>query len=346
MGKMDRRGALIRSKLMTIKLLSAFMFGVLMLGSSCNSGEAKTDPSPTAARVSVPPFNSDSAYVYIEKQLSFGYRVPGTEAHRQCGDWLSDKLSSFGFQVKKQSFRARFGGRDDVTSFNIIGQLNPEHPRRILLGAHWDTRDQAEKDNDPNRRNDPIPGADDGASGVGVILEIARTIEQNPIDMGVDIVFFDAEDQGSNSGSDYTTWGQGAQYWSGNLEPPNYKPLYGILLDMVGAENATFGKEEYSMYFAGPVMTKIWTLAQRMGYSDYFQDFNAGGVTDDHLFVNRIAKIPMIDIINISPSDRTSFVPYHHTHEDSLDKISKRTLRVVGQVVTAVLYKESEGSLQ
>ena len=318
---------------------------LVTIGSSCGPERSSGTPSSTLPIVSIPQFNADSAYANIEDQLEFGFRVPGTPAHRACGEWLIKKFTEYGWDVKSQPFEASFLGRTGVPSFNIIASHRPEHPIRILLAAHWDSRAVADKESEEDRRTQPIAGADDGASGVAVLLELARIISANSLDLGVDIVLFDAEDQGEAGSDDFTQWGIGSQFWSKKAFSDGYTARYGILLDMVGSENATFGKEEFSMRFAPDVVEKIWTLASRMGYSDYFQNWGSGAVTDDHYFVNTIAKIPMIDIINISPVDRRSFGSYHHTHADNIDVISKRTLKVVGQVVLTALYRESAGTL-
>ena len=324
-----------------IKVLKHLALGsmTLLLTLGCNEkNKTKTSTPETRIKRNIPAFNSDSAYVKIEKQLSFGFRVPGTAAHQETVEWIIKAMESYGAKVLTQDFKANFFNRQDVPCTNIIAQFNPLLTQRVLLAAHFDSRLVAEKDDE--RKDQPIPGADDGASGTAVLMEIGRMISENPIDIGVDLVFFDAEDQGSAK----TNWAQGSQYWSKNLMPIGYIAKFGILLDMVGSEKAAFGKEEYSRQLAPELQDKVWTLAKNMGYSDYFQEFYAGGVMDDHVYVNQYANIPMIDIINISPEDRVSFGEYHHTHDDDIDIISKRTLRVVGQVVTAVLYNESNGT--
>ena len=321
------------------------LWALVVLIYSCGNEKSSTPSSPASTSIRIPNFNADSAYAFLEDQLAFGYRVPGTQEHLECGNYLVDKLSSFDVETTKQPFKTDFLGRTDVSCFNILGSINPDHPTRIILAAHWDSRAIAEKESDPSLRDNPIRGADDGASGVAVILEIARTLQENPIDLGIDIIFFDAEDQGESGSGDINTWALGAQYWSRQILNQNYNARYGILLDMVGSKNASFGKEDISVRFAGDIVDKIWTLAARMGYSDYFQNWNAGAVTDDHYFVNTVAKIPMIDIINISSQDRRSFGHYHHTNKDDIDIIDKRTLKVVGQVVTAALFREAEGVL-
>ena len=175
-----------------------------------------------------------------------------------------------------------------------------------------------------------------------MLLEIARQIQANPIDLGVDIVLFDAEDQGDNGGRE-TTWCLGSQHWSRNLHRPNYKPKFGILLDMAGAKNARFAKDGTSMKHAPNVMNKVWKIAQERGYGNYFVNESTSELIDDHKFVNEIAKIPMIDIINRPVGSRSGFGDYWHTHDDNMSVIDKNTLRAVGQTVLAVIYRESVG---
>lgn len=308
----------------------------------------KQDPKPKAPapevtnQRKVPSFSADSTYKFVEEQLAFGYRYPGSEGQQKMISYLSGKLESYGAKVVKQDFQVDFLGKTDVTATNVIGSFNPELEKRVLLCAHWDSRLIAEKDEDEERQDDPIMGADDGATGTAALLEIARLIKENGIDIGIDIVLFDAEDQGNSD--DEKSWCLGSQYWSKNPHVPNYKAKYGILLDMVGAKDARFGREYFSTQFAKPVLDKVWKLAQAIGYGDYFQDYDAGGVTDDHYYVNTILRIPTIDIIN-RPVGTTKhgFGHYHHTHKDDIDIVDKRTLKVVGQVVTAVIYNESNG---
>jgi len=324
--------------------LKATLFGLALgvLISSC-----KSDPQPSTqiaeetTNLRAPVFVADSAFANIERQLAFGYRVPGTKAHKEMQMWAIDKFKSLGAKVIVQDFKADFLGETKVPCANIMAQFYPERTKRILLAAHYDSRKIAEKDNE--RKEEPIPGADDGGSGVGVLLEIARLISKDALGIGVDMILFDAEDQGDSGGSE-TTWAIGSQYWSKNLTPTGYNPRYGILLDMVGSEKATFGKEENSKVINPQLQDKIWTLAKNMGYSDFFRDESYGAVYDDHIPVFQNARIRMVDIINQDPTDRSSFGHYHHTHKDDLSVISKRTLQVVGQVVLAVLYNESNGT--
>lgn len=320
-------------------LFYLFIIGVVCF-TSCKS-DPKPAPTTPRKKVTVPAFDGQGAYTYIQKQVEIGTRVPGTETHKQCKDYLVGELKNLGAEVKVQKFKASFFDVKDAESYNIIAAINPERKNRVLLAAHWDTRLVADKDDED--KDKPIDGADDGASGVAVLLQIARTIQQNPIDLGVDIIFFDAEDNGVDAAtpaeSDPESWCLGSQYWYNNKDK-DYTAKFGILLDMVGAKDAMFPLEGYSTREAGPYQDKIWTLAGRMGYGDLFQKKRIGGITDDHFYMNA-AGIPSVDIINY-PSE--TFGAYHHTHDDNIDNIDQNTLRIVGQVVTAVLYKESEGS--
>ncbi|WP_235291595.1 M28 family peptidase [Portibacter lacus] len=326
-----------------------YLYFLLIIGFAMFS--CKSDPKPQTvetklkARAKVPVFNIDSSFSYLEKQLDFGFRIPGTAEHEATKDWLVAKFKEFGLSVKVQKFNTTIFNGQKMPGYNIIAQINSEHADRVIIGAHWDTRFIADKDPDEENHDDPIMGADDGASGVAAILELARTISQNPIDMGVDFILFDVEDQG-DMGGDVTTWALGSQYWAKNKVPKNYSADFGILLDMIAAKGARFGREGYSMRDAGHVMDKVWKLAQNMGYSDLFQDYNAGGIADDHVYMNQ-AGIPTIDIISIPNPDNkeSSFGSYHHTVADNIDIIDKRNLRVVGQVVLAVLYRHSDGTL-
>jgi Zn-dependent M28 family amino/carboxypeptidase len=248
-------------------------------------------------------------------------------------------------EVIEQDFQAKAFNGTLLNGTNIIGQYKHQLSRRILLAAHWDSRPFADSPEFTGDKTKPVMGADDGASGVGVLLEIARQLQANPVDIGVDIVFFDAEDYGDYD-SEANHWCLGAQHWSNNLHYKNKtRPEYGILLDMVGAPVPRFGFDDVSYERAGDVLQKVWGLAKEMGYGQYFVAEPVGGITDDHVFVNAIAGIKMIDIINKPVDSKTGFVAHWHTDADTIDKIDRFTLRAVGQVVLAVIYRESNGEL-
>ena len=305
-------------------------------------------PAPVV-EVDVPDFNEDSAYYYVAKQVEFGPRVPGTPEHAATAEWLRQKLAEFigSENVIVQEGQVTLFNNQSVTAKNIIATINPEiKNNRIILAAHWDTRMFA--DHDDERKNEPILGANDGGSGVGVLLEIARIIQNHPINnIGIDIILFDVEDQGvpdnmgfRKTGESAYTWCLGSQYWSRNQHNPDFSYQYGILLDMVGAKNAIFPQEGYSRNFAPRVVKMVWEQAQRLGFGNYFVNINGSELIDDHYFVNTIAQIPMIDIIHYNPVNGR-FWENWHTHEDDLSAIDKNTLNAVGTTVLHVIYKEN-----
>ncbi len=308
---------------------------------SCDSTttDEKEGPPPVLVAVETPTFNADSAYDYIQAQVDFGPRVPNSAAHDSCANFIYNKLAEYTNHLSRQEFEARNSNTGEVYKFqNIIAQFNPQATRRILLAAHWDTRLKADKfSENPDL---PFDGANDGGSGVGVLLEVARLLAQSPIPLGVDIIFFDAEDQG-NLGLD---WCLGSKHWTTNKHQANYSAYYGILLDMVGAKNATFCHEYYSNQYAPKILEKVWNQAHQLGYSRFFLYQKAGAVEDDHYYVNVNAKIPMIDIIDTKPdngSQEDFFKHFHHRPSDNMEVIDKETLRAVGSTVVALLYQES-----
>ena len=287
---------------------------------------------------SAPAFNKDSAFAYVEKQVSFGPRVPGTEAQQQCADWLRDKLTSFGLETTQEEFTAKRFDGVDINGINIFGRLNPKAKKRIFISAHWDSRFMA--DFDTERKDEAIAGADDGASGVGVCMEVARILAQEEnFNIGLDVVFFDAEDQGQDGGDNPDSWGIGAQKWS-NKHKSSYRPEYGILLDMVGAKDARFFRERFSMQSAPQVVFKIWKVAGQMGYDHVFINQDGRGVVDDHYFINRNAGWPVADIIHTKSGGETGFGSHWHTHNDDMEVIDPNMLSIVGKVVTQVLVSE------
>jgi hypothetical protein len=295
-------------------------------------------------QIEVPAFNADSALLYVQKQVEFGPRVPNTDAHAKCAVFLKEKLESFGAEVIVQEAELRAFDNTLLQAKNIIGQYNLSLKNRILLFAHWDSRPFADYCEDPSRRNDPILGANDGASGVGVLLEIARLLQYTELSVGVDIVFFDAEDYGTPAHLQVEdkghTWCLGSQYWARNPHEENYYAQYGILLDMVGAPNATFHQELFSLQYAPHIVQKVWNKASNLGYGSYFVYDRGGYITDDHLYVNQIRNIPCIDIIQYDPSSTTRFGSYWHTHKDNMDLVDKFTLKAVGQTVLDVVVNE------
>lgn len=328
---------------LAFELIATALIG---LGCSCSSpAKSKaTAPAPEPA-TPIGSFNADSAYAYVERQVAFGPRVPGSQAHAQCARWLEETLESFGPDtVFTQRGTAMAFDGTTLPVYNIFASFNSEAPRRVLLLAHWDSRPRADNETDAALRDKPIDGANDGASGVGVLFEIARNLSMKAPDAGVDIMLFDAEDYGdpSDSYDSSYTWCLGSQYWVANGMVPYTaatRPAYGILLDMVGGRGALFHREMLSDYFAPAINTRVWAEARRLGYDDIFINEPGGAVTDDHGIVSR-AGIPSIDIIENQSPHTGSFNPTWHTHADNMAGIDRATLGAVGNTVLNVVYKE------
>ncbi|HOH75123.1 MAG TPA: M28 family peptidase [Paludibacteraceae bacterium] len=316
----------------------------LLLFVSCQSNEQSTSSQKqeTQDLIQTPFYNADSAYVFVANQVAFGPRVPNTDAHKKCGDYMVATLQRFGAEVTEQRVQLKAYNNTILDARNIIGSFNPEQKTRIFLCAHWDSRPYSDNDTDSANYHTPVQGANDGASGVGVLLELARLMQQVPPTIGVDIILFDAEDYGRPSFDKSADIGDsfclGSQYWSRNPHKEGYKPKYGILLDMVGGKNPTFLQEYFSMLYAPDVMKMVWKKAHQLGYQDYFISQPGNPVIDDHYYINKIANIPCIDIIHYS--NQTGFVDTWHTIYDTMENIDKTTLGVVGRVVTAVVYSE------
>ena len=282
-------------------LIYLLLTALIIISSFSCETDNSTNYTHTDPIIDVPEFNRDSAFSYVQKQVDFGPRVPETKEHNACADWLKKKFDSFGWNTKFQE--ADVTGFDDQPMHikNIIATINPELKTRVLLCAHWDTRRIA--DQDTENKEKPILGADDGGSGVAVLIELARAISTKEINLGIDIVLFDAEDQGesSNAKGEYRkeTWCIGSQHWSKNMHTMAKKPYMGILFDMVGSKGARFPREGLSVRHAAGVVNQVWGEALGLGYSDLFVNDKFHELVDDHLFINDIAKIPTIDIINL-----------------------------------------------
>ncbi|MDR1809909.1 MAG: M28 family peptidase [Prevotella sp.] len=291
-----------------------------------------------------PNFDADSAYNFVDKQTAFGVRVPNSAGHKACGNYLLAELKRFGAETTEQKTSLKAFDGVVLEARNIIGSFSPEKADRVLLMAHWDTRPFADQDPDPAKCQTPILGANDAGSGVGVLLEIARLIRQQQPTVGVDIIFFDAEDYGAPAFAEYegndNTWCLGSQYWAKNPHVKAYTARFGILLDMVGAPNAVFAKEYFSQRYARGIVEKVWQTARQLGYGLYFKDKTGGAVTDDHLPVNTERRIPSIDVIQYDEDTGSGFGWYWHTTNDDMSNISKETLKAVGQTVLEVIYKE------
>ena len=311
---------------------------------SCSEETQNTQPpqntQPVEAPVRLAPaFNADSAYTFIEKQLSFGFRVTGTKSHKACADWLVKKFKSYGAEVIVQSATiSTYDRKTQLPIQNIIASFNPQASKRIIFSAHWDSRPWA--DEDSVRKTEPIAAANDAGSGVAVLLEMARLFQQKNPTVGVDLMLWDAEDWGK---SDQTaeSYCLGSQYWGLHPHKANYQAYYGVNLDMVGGAGAQFLQDEGSLQYAGATMQKLWAIGNELGYSNYFSYEKCPGLVDDHLFMNTLGKVPSIDVIDRRKGpDGYGFFEHWHTHQDNIQAISKETLKAVGQSVLEMAYRE------
>lgn len=326
---------------LNFKFTTINFIGVILFA-SCVGG---TKTPETAYEQQSPDFCVDSAYQYVAVQCAFGPRVMNSAAHDSCAAYIAEKFQQFGASVINQDAEGTLYDGTKVQMRNIVASYNLDNPVRIIICSHWDSRPWADHDASADNHRTPIDGANDGASGVGAMLEMARQIQQKMPAVGVDFICFDAEDCGTpewdDNGEDHSyTWCLGSQYWAGKHHVDGYTARYGILLDMIGGSNCVFEKEAYSMAYAPSIVDKVWSKAIRLGYGDLFKNTNGGGITDDHVQVN-MSGIPCIDIIARDANDNT-FCKTWHTMNDNVGNINKQTLKAVGQTVLEVIYTEAQ----
>jgi len=322
------------------KILFFFLPVALLL--SCTQTTKSAQNNDKA--ISIPAFSTDSAYSFTKRQVDFGARVPNTKAHDNCAQYLLQELKRHGAEVIEQKANLTAFDGTILKSTNIIGSINPKATTRILLLSHWDSRPWADNDPKPENHKKPVMAANDGASGVGILLEMVRLMSKNQPTVGVDVVFVDAEDYGQpesvSGGGSEDSWCLGTQYWAKNPHVSGYTARYGILLDMVGAPGATFYREQASDYYASSVVNAVWSQAKNLGFGQYFRDEKGGAITDDHIYVNKLLGIPTIDIIHFDPHTASGFGSYWHTTHDTMDNVDKTTLNAVGTTLMHVIYKE------
>lgn len=322
---------------------SLSLIALAACGKSQNASAASETAQPVATVNAV--FDADSAYSYVAAQTAFGPRVTNSRAHALCGEWLAGKLNALGAEnvtVDSCTLTAYDGTR--LNARNISAQINPAAGKRILLLSHWDSRPWADHEEDVSLRHKAIDGANDGASGVGVILELVRNLAAEGPKVGVDVLFVDAEDYGRHADevsvtSDEDSWALGSKYWSQNPTVDLSKVRYAVLLDMVGGKDAKFPREYFSEYTAKNINDKVWKAAEKAGFAERFPDRIGMPVVDDHInLIN--AGVPAIDIIENDHTSTGSFNPTWHTLADNIDNIDKETLRVVGQTLLNLIYSE------
>jgi glutaminyl-peptide cyclotransferase len=293
------------------------------------------------------PFKGDSALTYARAQLSFGPRVPGTAAHQRAGDWIVAQMRARADSVEVQSWTHVTQRGDTLPLRNIIARFRPGLSQRVLYLTHWDTRPTADNDRNLGARTRPIPGANDGASGVGLFVALADALKKAPPNVGVDLLFVDGEDWGTFEDWSDTTKNKdvliGSQYFANHL-PPKYAPMFGVLFDMIGDRSLQIYQEGHSVDSAPEVVARVWETAKELGYGKYFIPEAHGGVTDDHLPLIRkgLRVIDVLDIdycsdggVDCGNTERD----LHHTMQDTIDKISAQSLQIVGDVALTLLMR-------
>jgi len=312
------------------KSIKICVAAVIVSVAACSGRTAAT--SDDSVSIERGTFDADSAFAYVARQTAMGPRFSGMPGHEECRRWLVGELSRHGADTVMEQHAVADGYGPMV---NIMARFNVAAERRILLMAHWDTRPWADNDADAANRRLPIDGANDGGSGVAVLLEIARQLGTEPPSTGVDILLVDAEDSGSQD--DDSSWARGTQYWVAHQPyQASGRPGFGILLDMVGGRDAKFHHEYFSRQYAPAVVDRVWAIAGAIGHADRFVNRMGGGVNDDHIHVNA-AGIPCIDIIECAHPATGSFNPTWHTLDDNLDNIDRATLKAVGETVMTVI---------
>ncbi|MCX4331146.1 MAG: M28 family peptidase [Muribaculaceae bacterium] len=312
---------------------AAAAFAIASAGCSKPARQAETATSHSDGE---PQFSADSAFTYLARQVAFGPRVANSAAHEACASWIASELARHGADTVIVQ-------RADIEGFgpaaNIMGRFNAGAARRVLLLAHWDSRPWADEDPDPANHARPIDGANDGASGVAVLLEMARLMGRELPTVGVDLLFVDAEDAGSAGDDD--SWALGTQYWVEHMPYGVSEPMpdYAVLLDMVGGTGATFPRELFSDVNCRPLTARIWSLARKIGLAERFPDVTGGAVNDDHIPLIR-AGIPAVDIIETNNPQTGSFNPTWHTMADNIENIDPAALGDAGKLVTTLIYSE------
>ncbi|MEX2116344.1 MAG: M28 family peptidase, partial [Bacteroidota bacterium] len=314
--------------------LPAFFFATCLMLTAC--GESRRESpgqsgSTSIPAMEVPTFDGQRAFQYLKQQTDFGPRNPGSDGYRQCLAFLHSELSTRADSVFLQRFSYRTSRGESYQGTNIVARFGRTPGPRILLTAHWDTRPWADQDVNPGNYAKPILGANDGASGVAVLLEFARIFSTNPPPAGFDIVLFDAEDVGESGNSE--SYAQGSQYFAKNL-PANTQYRYAINFDMVGDKNLEIRRESNSDTYAPALMDAVFNRARLLRYPQFI-DEKIPGIYDDHIPLNQ-ANIPAIDLIDFNYPDHTN--RYWHSMDDTPDKCSPESLDAVGTVILHLLY--------
>ena len=327
---------------MKVIFLSFLLLLSVALTGCKNQNQASAGQDTDTIAVTQVQFNADSAYASVVAQCDFGPRVPGSAAHDRCGDYIVARFKALSLTVSEQRADQKAWDGKVLHTRNIIAAYRPELSDRIIICTHWESRPWADADPDSSLHRQPVMAANDGASGVAVMLEVARKLEELKPELGIDFICFDSEDYGmpywaeTDDVADGSDWCLGSQYWAAHPHVPGYKARFGILLDMVGGRDARFCFEGISMRYASEVMVHVWDAAGRAGASQLFLAEQGGYAQDDHVPMNEVAGIPTIDIIPYVEGEHT-FGATWHTTQDTPENISRETLKGVGQTLLQFL---------
>jgi glutaminyl-peptide cyclotransferase len=273
-------------------------------------------------------FDGQAVFHYIETQIGYGPRIPGTEAHRRMGQWLDSLLRSRADTLVLQSWKHVTTRGDTLPLTNFIARFNPASEKRILLLAHWDSRPSADSPQSPDPSK-PVLGANDGGSGVALLLGVADVLHRSPPTVGVDLLFVDGEDYG-----DFTKTPNdvliGSRYYGAHQI--GAKPLYAVLFDLIADKDLQIYQEGNSLIGAPEVVELVWDTAKDLGYAGYFISTPRHTLIDDHLELQK-AGIRAIDVVDFD-------YPAWHTPFDTIDKVTPASLQVVGDVALALIRRE------
>lgn len=292
---------------------------ILLLGCQARAGGGKRAASE---------FDGQTAFGYLEQQMAFGPRIPGRPGHRQTGDWLLAELRARADTVIVQEIRHVTRSGETLELRNFFARFRPAATERVLLVAHWDTRPMADKSENLGQQRLPVPGANDGASGVAVLLGVADALKARPPAQGVDLLFVDGEDYGDWNDAEHRDVLIGSRYFAAH-QPPGYQPLFAVVFDIVADKDLQIFQEGYSVQNAPEVVQRVWRTAADLGYERYFMPGVKHTLTDDHIPLQE-AGIRAIDVIDFD-------YPYWHTTDDTIDKVSAASLQIVGDVAVALV---------
>jgi len=327
-GEQPVEGAMLIRRLVVLSF--ALLCGaVTALIAGCLDPSTPSGPTPGS-----PSFDGLRAFDLVEKQVAFGPRVPGTPGHAAQLEWMLARLDSFAPELVSDTFEHVSSAGDSLVLVNVMARFRPELDRRIVILTHWDTRPTSDEAADPAKRGDPIPGANDGGSGTAVLLELGALMADAPPPLGVDLLFVDGEDYGPDGDDMYLGAVQYAEQISAG-EQVGARPMYGLLLDMVGDATPSFPVEAYSAEHASVVVRKVWRAAARLGYSAYFPETVGRRLADDHVPLIE-AGLPTADLIDFTYGGADN--KFWHTPEDLPENVSAATLGMVGEVVTELVY--------